>query len=122
MSAGGASEGTPVLVQAVTELAAANHSGKRFARLGSSSDEVNIALNLCQKKGTPCAAADFAAEVPHMAVLAPFYLDLTGVNNREFAAFVAARNYKTGAERDNGLFTREGSAAAVFRWPPELAI
>ncbi|MGP0083440.1 MAG: serine/threonine-protein kinase [Steroidobacteraceae bacterium] len=47
VSAGGASEGTPVLVQAVTELAAANHSGKRFARLGSSSDEVNIALNLC---------------------------------------------------------------------------
>jgi len=115
VAAGGASEGTPVLLQAVTELAAANHSGKRFARLGSSSDEVNIALNLCQKKGTPCAATDFAAEAPHMAVLAPFYLDSTGVSNRDFAAFVAAKNYKTGAERDNGLFTREGSAAAVFR-------
>jgi serine/threonine protein kinase len=110
-AAGGASEGTPALVQAVTELAAANHSGKRFARLGSSADEINLAVNLCQKKAIPCAAADFAAETPRIAVLAPFYLDSTGVSNRDFAAFVAAKNYKTGAERANGLFTGEGTAA-----------
>jgi len=110
-AAGGASEATPALVQAVTELAAANHSGKRFARLGSSADEINLALNLCQKKATPCAAADFAAETPRMAVLAPFYLDSNGVSNRDFAAFVAAKDYKTGAERANGVFTGEGSAA-----------
>jgi hypothetical protein len=110
-AAGGASEGTPALVQAVTELAAANHSGKRFARLGSSADEINLARNLCQKKATPCAAVDFAAETPRMAVLAPFYLDSTGVSNRDFAAFVAAKDYKTSAERANGLFTGEGTAA-----------
>jgi serine/threonine protein kinase len=110
-AAGGAGEGTPALVQAVTELAAANHSGKRFARLGSSADEINLAVNLCQKKAVPCAAAEFAAETPRMAVLAPFYLDSTGVSNRDFAAFVAAKDYKTGAERANGLFTGEGNAA-----------
>jgi Sulfatase-modifying factor enzyme 1/Protein kinase domain len=113
-AAGGASEGTPALIQAVTELAAAYHSGKRFARLGSSADEINLALNLCQKKATPCVAADFAAETPRIAVLAPFYLDSTGVSNRDFAAFVAAKDYKTGAERASGLFTGEG-AAAQFR-------
>ena len=110
-AAGGASEGTPALVQAVNELAAANHSGKRFARLGSSPDEINLALNLCQKAGTPCTAQDFAAETPHIAVLAPFSLDSAGVSNRDFAAFVAATGYKTSAERGNGVFTGEGNAA-----------
>ena len=112
--AGGAAEATPVLGQAVTELAAANHAGKRFARLGSTPDEVALALNLCQKRATPCAAADFAAETPRMAVFTPFYLDPAGVSNRDFAAFVTAKNYQTGAERGGGLYTGEG-AAAVFR-------
>jgi formylglycine-generating enzyme required for sulfatase activity len=114
-AAGGASEGTPALVQAVTELAAANHSGKRFARLGSSADEINLALNLCQKRATPCTAQDFAAETPHIAVLAPFFLDSTGVSNRDFAAFAVAKGYKTGAERANGVFVGEGSAAQFRR-------
>ena len=49
-----------------------------------------------------------------MEVLAPFFLDATGVNNRDFSAFVSAQQYKTSADRDNGLYVREGSAA-VFR-------
>ncbi len=111
VAAGGAAVGTPALVQAVTELAVANHGGKRYARLGTSPDELNLALNLCQKKAPACTAAEFAAEIPHMAVFAPFYLDPAGVSNRDFAEFVAAKNYQTGAERDNGLYVREGSAA-----------
>jgi hypothetical protein len=113
-AAGGRSEGTPVLTQAVTELSAANHVGKRFARLGSSPEEVDLALNLCRKHAASCAATEFAGEAPHMAVLAPFSLDATGVSNREFAAFVTATGYKTRPELEKGLFTRDG-AATVFR-------
>ncbi len=113
VAAGAAAVGTPIISEAVTELAAANHSGKRYARLGSSPDEVNIALNLCQKNAGACSAADFNDEAPHMAVLAPFNLDQTGVNNRDFAAFVAAKNYTTSAERDNGLYVGEGPKAVL---------
>jgi formylglycine-generating enzyme required for sulfatase activity len=113
VAAGGSSEGTPVLIQAVTELSAANHSGKRFARLGSSPEEVDLALNLCRKRAASCAPSEFAGETAHMAVLAPFYLDPTGVSNHDFAAFVTATDYKTRPELDKGLFTREG-AATVF--------
>ena len=106
--AGGGTENTSVLTQAITELSAANLGGKRFARLGSSPDEVALAVNLCKKKSDACVASAFAGEAPHMAVLAPFDLDLGGVSNREFAAFVTANNYQTRGEIDNGLYVRDG--------------
>ena len=106
--AGGNTESTPTLIQAITELSAANLGGKRFARLGSSPDEVELAVNLCKKKSDACAASAFAGEAPHMAVLAPFDLDLSGVSNREFAEFVTANNYQTRGEIDNGLYVRDG--------------
>jgi serine/threonine protein kinase len=113
-AAGSVADGTPALVQAVTELSVASHSGKRYARLGSDPAEVKVALNLCQKSGSSCAPTAFAAERPRMEVLAPFFLDPTGVSNRDFGTFVSAQQYKTGADRDNGLYVREGTAA-VFR-------
>ncbi len=101
-AAGGGNEGTPVLTQAVTELSAATSSGRRFARLGSPPDEVDLAVNLCRKKGSPCTAAQFAGEVPHLAVLPPFYLDPTGVSNRDFGAFAAATHDSRPAPPESG--------------------
>jgi serine/threonine protein kinase len=114
LASGSNPDGTPLVTQTVSMFAAANHSGRRFARLGSSPDEVDLAVNLCQKIASPCSPADFAAEKPHMAVLSPFDLDQTAVSNQDFAAFVAATDYKTAPERDRGLYARDGSAA-VFR-------
>jgi formylglycine-generating enzyme required for sulfatase activity len=101
VAVGGSSEGTPVLTQAVTELSAATSGGRRFARLGSGSDEVELAMNLCRRQGSPCTADQFAGETPHLAVLAPFYLDPTGVSNRDFSAFVAATHFSWRALPDS---------------------
>jgi hypothetical protein len=110
--AGGSSEGTPTLTQAITELSAAILGGKRFARLGSSPEEVNLAMNLCKEKADACEATNFDGEAPRLAVLAPFELDHSGVSNREFAAFVTANNYRTRGEIDNGLYMPDGLNSA----------
>jgi serine/threonine protein kinase/formylglycine-generating enzyme required for sulfatase activity len=101
VAAGGASEGTPALTEAVTELSVATSSGRRFARLGSGADEVELAMNLCSRKGSPCTAAQFANETPHVAALSPFYLDPIGVTNRDFRAFVTATHHSWNAPPDS---------------------
>jgi formylglycine-generating enzyme required for sulfatase activity len=110
IASGSNADNKRLLSQAVSELTAANHSGRRYAPIGTTPKEVEIATNLCQKTANPCTATDFAGEATRMAVLAPFDLDQTGVSNRDFAAFVAAKDYKTGPEREHGIYAREGSA------------
>jgi formylglycine-generating enzyme required for sulfatase activity len=114
MTNGSKPEGMRLLQQAAAALAAADQKSPRFARLGTSPDEAALAVNLCARAGSPCAAADFSEETPRMAILSPFELDQTAVSNRDFAAFAAATGYKTRPEVEHGLYAKDGSGA-VFR-------
>jgi serine/threonine protein kinase/formylglycine-generating enzyme required for sulfatase activity len=96
-------------------LVTAIHGGKRLAHVGSSADEVALAIAWCRSSGAKCTAQDFSDESPRTVLLDPYELDETEVTNREFQQFVEANHYLTRAERDHGLYEITGSAAQGMR-------
>jgi serine/threonine protein kinase/formylglycine-generating enzyme required for sulfatase activity len=114
LAAGQKMDGLRRLGLSAESLSIAISRAKRLARLGSTPQEVAQAIAICEQTGTPCSAGDFADETPRTASLSPFEIDNVEVANRDFAEFVAAKQYVTGAEQDHGLFATKGSVG-VFR-------
>jgi formylglycine-generating enzyme required for sulfatase activity len=88
--------------------------GQRWMKAGSLPAEIEQAVALCRTPKQQCSASDFAAEAGRMAQLKPFELDQAEITNREFAEFVDATGYTTGAERAHGLYDYSGNST-VFR-------
>jgi hypothetical protein len=114
LNAGSQQEADRSLHDALAALQNAILSGQRLAHVGSGPDAVSQAIALCRRSGANCSAGDFDDEAPRTVALAPFALDATEVTNADFAEFVAANQYVTGAERTGGLFATKGSVG-VFR-------
>lgn len=80
---------------------AAPESGPVTLQLGSTPEEIDRAIFLCEKGGgstQACAREIFADERLRTVTLAPFRLDRTEVTNADFQAFVDATGYRTTAE------------------------
>ena len=114
LAAGAQAEGERMLAEAERSLRSAIATAKRVAHLGSSPDEVALAMRLCQLAGGGCSAADFADESLRTASLSPFELDKTEVTNREFGSFATATSYVTAPERrEGGVYSTTGSKAVL---------
>ena len=77
-------------------------SGPITAKLGSTPEEIDRAVSLCQRGGGSTAACGrevFADERLREVTLAPFELDKTEVTNAEFKRFVDATGFKTRSEQ-----------------------
>lgn len=71
------------------------------AELGSTPEDIERAIFLCEKGGggtRACAREVFADERLRTVTLAPFMLDKNEVTNADFRAFVDAKSYRTTAE------------------------
>ena len=97
------------LASAQNALSTALRSGARVAHVGSGTDEVQLAVNLCKQAGGQCSPADFADEAPRDVVLRPFELDPTSVTNGDFAKFAQTQGYQTLAEQGRGVYEVVGS-------------
>lgn len=114
-----------LLAEAETSIHHALRAGNRLARLGSQPSEIAQAEFLCRQAGSDCKDTDFSDEVPRTVPLKPFELDATEVTNGAFGEFVAAKSYRTAAERagkvyavdhsTNGLKPRNGESWKIYR-------
>jgi formylglycine-generating enzyme required for sulfatase activity len=74
----------------------------RHVRLGSTSDEIELALSVCQTYAMECSRDRYADEQFRETILHPYELDTMPVSVREFREFVEATGHKTEAEREGG--------------------
>jgi len=93
-----------LLAEAETAIQHALRTGNRLARLGSQPSEIAQAVFLCRQAGGDCKDTDFSDEVPRTVALKPFELDATEVTNGAFGEFVAAKSYRTAAERAGKVY------------------
>lgn len=73
----------------------------RPVRLGSTPEEIDRALSLCERasgSGHECARAAFADERLRTVTLTPFEMDTTEATNSDFARFTEETGYRTTAE------------------------
>ncbi|MBW1688787.1 MAG: SUMF1/EgtB/PvdO family nonheme iron enzyme [Deltaproteobacteria bacterium] len=79
--------------------------------LGSSPEEIQLAMLLCAYSGRPCHLEDFNNESYREIKLAPFAIDPHEVTNGQFQEFVKETGYLTTAEREgySWIHTPEGS-------------
>lgn len=83
------------------ETRAAQETGPVTVQLGSTPEEIDRAIFLCEKGGgtaRACAREVFADERLRTVTLAPFRLDRTEVTNADFQAFIDATDHRTTAE------------------------
>ena len=71
----------------------------RSVSIGSTSEEIASALQLCQQYRKDCKRDWYDDEKVQKVWLSPFEMDKTEVTNQDFAKFVAATNYKSSAEK-----------------------
>lgn len=71
----------------------------RPAKVGSTGEEIDLALALCNQHRKDCQRAWYEDETVQTVSLAPFALDQTEVTNEAFARFVEATGYATDAEK-----------------------
>jgi formylglycine-generating enzyme required for sulfatase activity len=84
-------------------LAAAARLPRRVV-LGSSSEQINAAIALCQEASSACTVGIYADEIQRTVVLKPFRIDPTAVTVGAFREFVASTGYRTQAERSGGAY------------------
>jgi serine/threonine protein kinase len=70
----------------------------RRVALGSSPEQIQAALSLCQQYSSGCQLSWYAEEKLRTVTLEPYELDPTPVSVREFRRFANATQYKTDAE------------------------
>ena len=76
-------------------------TGPVEVQLGSTPEEIDRAVNLCERGGgsaSACAKEVFADERLRTVILAPFALDKTEVTNADFKRFVDETGFKTRSE------------------------
>lgn len=70
----------------------------RLAKLGSSSEQIELAYALCNEHSDNCKREWYASETYQEILLKPFKLDSHEVTNGDFLKFVVATDYVTDAE------------------------
>lgn len=76
--------------------------------VGSTPDEIEAALTLCQSARSACAREWYESEIVREVEIAPYAIDRFEVTNEEFARFVKETGYRTTAEEKGYSYRRSG--------------
>lgn len=87
----------------------------RLAKLGSSSKQIDQALELCKSHVQSCQRDWYSSEVYREILLKPFTLDEYEVTNEEFLKFVVATSYVTDAEKSGYSYRVIAGKSAKIR-------